>query len=74
MALDARTAQDIRSTIERLDHHPDHHLGRSAAFEGWRMEALALADMLDPMKRSLESLLADFVGALRPPEQEEDGV
>ncbi|QAZ39575.1 hypothetical protein C1M51_09075 [Methylibium sp. Pch-M] len=66
MALDARTAQDIRTTIERLDNHPDLRLGRPAAFDGWRAEALALADRLDPMNRSLDSLLADFVGASKP--------
>lgn len=60
LAQDARVAQDIRDMVERLELHPDLQRGKPSAFVAWRAEALELADRLDPMRRPLEQLLADF--------------
>jgi hypothetical protein len=66
LAREARVAEDIRDMVERLELHPDLQRGKPSAFAAWRAEALELADRLDPMRRPLKKILADF--AVRVPD------
>jgi len=59
LARDARVTSEIRLLVSTLQEHPDLKLGQSSRFEAWRLEALALADTLDPMKRSLDGLIGE---------------
>ena len=60
LAQDARMARELRSLITSLEQHPDLQGELPATFEAWRIEALDLAESLDPMKRPILDLLGDF--------------
>jgi len=60
LAADRRMAEDIRSMVEVLRHHPDELRESSAMFEAWSAEAYEVADRLDPMKRPLAEVLMNF--------------
>ena len=60
LAADRRTAEDIRSMVEALRTHPDQIRESSPLFEAWSAEAHAVANLLDPLERPLEVVLAAF--------------
>ena len=60
LAADQRVAQDIRAMVDRLRARHSGEGSASARFSAWCQEALALADQLDPMKRSIEEIFGDF--------------
>jgi hypothetical protein len=60
LAMDRRTAEDIRSMVDALRQHPDELRESSEIFEAWSTEACEVADRLDPMKRPLAEVLMNF--------------
>ena len=60
LAADQRAAEDIRAMVGRLRASHSGEGSASARFSAWCEEALALADQLDPMKRSIEEIFGDF--------------
>ncbi|MDP9605533.1 UNVERIFIED_ORG: hypothetical protein J2W38_005347 [Variovorax paradoxus] len=52
-----RAAQDIRDMVSALSTHPDFVAGQHTHFEEWIALALNVADGLDPMKRSIDTII-----------------
>lgn len=52
-----RAAQDIRDMVSALATHPEFAIGQRTQFDEWVSLALNVADGLDPMKRSLDSII-----------------
>lgn len=63
LADDRRVAREIREMVNDLSVHPDLEHDNDGVFEQWKKEALLIADRLDPMKRSLATMLASWTGA-----------
>lgn len=58
LAGDWRAACDIRDMVAALSTHPDLTSSEVHTFDEWRVQALGVADQLDPMKRSLDKVIA----------------
>jgi hypothetical protein len=65
LARQYRVASDIREMLALMSEHPDAMANADDLFERWKAEAMSVADLLDPMKRSLLECVPTFAKALQ---------
>lgn len=64
LARQYRVASDIRGMLALMSEHPDAKANAGGLFERWKSEAMSVADLLDPMKRSFLECFPTYAKAL----------
>lgn len=64
LARQYRVASDIRGMLALMSEHPDAKANAGDLFERWKSEAMSVAELLDPMKRSLLECVPTYAKAL----------